>query len=184
MHLTSAEVWSCLRLYTASFKADNSPARLTLPIPRLLALQTCNSTLLPKLSSPLVFNQKVSFEDRFNDEVIFAVAAFEQRFLQNRQLRLINANEATFAFCGRTFLPYLQIAVEKNLLTKSPPNIYPPDFVLILLTSTSLAEYCLLVEFCSSFISCNAAKETWICSWKIISGLLILRNGRDILAIL
>ena len=152
MNLTSAEVWSWLRLHTTSFKPDNSPARLTQPIIPWLPLQPC-STLLPKLSAPLVFNQKVSFEDGFNYEVIFGVAAFEQRFLQNSQLGFVYANETAFAFCGGTFLPYLQIPVEKNFLTESPTNVNPSDFVLILLTT--LTEYCLLIKFGGGFISSN-----------------------------
>ena len=85
------------------------------------------------LASPLIFHQKVTFEDGLNHEVVFLVSQLEQIFLHDRQLGLIDANEAAFGFSDGHLLANLQVAVEQDFLSQRPTDVDAAYQVLCLL---------------------------------------------------
>ena len=85
------------------------------------------------LFSPLVFYQEVSFQNRFNHEVVFFIPTFKQSFLHNCKLSFINAYQTRFSFSYSHLLSYLQISVEKNLFPQRPTNIHTTNQMLCLL---------------------------------------------------
>ena len=85
------------------------------------------------LASPLILDQKVAFEDRLYHEVVFLVSLLEQIFLHDRQLGLIDANEAAFGFSDGHLLANLQVAVEQDFLSQRPTDVDAAYQVLCLL---------------------------------------------------
>ena len=52
------------------------------------------SESLVELLAPRIFHQEVPLQDRLDHEVVLLVPLLKQRLLHNRQLSLIDANEA------------------------------------------------------------------------------------------
>jgi len=72
---------------------------------------------------PPTLHQEISPEDALQDEVVFLVLLVEETFLQDGQLALLNAQEASLCLCIARLLSHLQLLIKEDFLSQGPPDV-------------------------------------------------------------
>ena len=84
------------------------------------------------LFSPVSLNKVVSFEDRFNTEVVLLISFVKKTLLYDGELAFQNTKKTRIDRCNANFLPYLQVLVKEYFLTDSPTYIDTAQCYLII----------------------------------------------------